>query len=90
MHFGYSYYHQGDTQILNLERGQTADEFTPTAIFLGSHVAPMGIDFYMDTMFPQEYLNQAFIAEHGPYNRREKFWIFKSNSFTLKGLRLLL
>ena len=72
MHFGYPYYHQGDTPDPEFGEGHTADEFTPPAILLGPHVAPLGIDFYTGTMFPESYRNQAFIAEHGSWNRREK------------------
>ncbi len=72
MHFGYPYYHQGDTPDPEFGEGRTADEFTPPAVLLGPHVAPLGIDFYTGTMFPESYQNQAFIAEHGSWNRREK------------------
>lgn len=72
MHFGYPYYHQGDTPDPEFGEGRTADEFTPPAVLLGPHVAPLGIDFYTGTMFPESYRNQAFIAEHGSWNRREK------------------
>ena len=72
MHFGYPYYHQGDTPDPKFGEGRTADEFTPPAILLGPHVAPLGIDFYTGEMFPQGYRNQAFIAEHGSWNRRQK------------------
>lgn len=72
MHFGYPYYHQGDTPDPKFGEGRIADEFTPPAILLGPHVAPLGIDFYTGTMFPEGYQNQAFIAEHGSWNRRQK------------------
>src|SRR5881397_206689 len=44
--------------------------FTPPAINLGPHVAAIGMRFYTGTMFPPEYRNQIFIAEHGSWNRR--------------------
>ncbi len=72
LHFGYPYYHQGDTPDPEFGEGRSADEFTLPAILLGPHVAPLGIDFYTGGMFPAEYQNQAFIAEHGSWNRREK------------------
>jgi len=72
MHFGYPYYHQGDTPDPEFGDGRTADEFTPPTVLLGPHVAPLGIDFYTGNMFPEEYVNHAFIAEHGSWNRREK------------------
>jgi glucose/arabinose dehydrogenase len=36
---------------------------------LGAHIAPLGIRFYTGTMFPLQYRNQIFIAEHGSWNR---------------------
>jgi hypothetical protein len=39
---------------------------------LGPHTAPLGMKFYTGTMFPSEYRNAAFVAEHGSWNRAEK------------------
>jgi glucose/arabinose dehydrogenase len=36
---------------------------------LGPHVAALGMRFYTGSMFPAEYRNQIFIAEHGSWNR---------------------
>ena len=36
------------------------------------YVAPLGILFYDGTLFPDEYKGQAFIAEHGSWNRSQK------------------
>jgi len=36
---------------------------------LGPHVAALGMRFYTGKMFPEEYRNQIFIAEHGSWNR---------------------
>ncbi len=72
MHFGYPYYHQGDTPDPEFGEGRSAEEFHAPAILLGPHVAPLGIEFYEGEMFPAEYRHQAFIAEHGSWNRREK------------------
>jgi glucose/arabinose dehydrogenase len=36
---------------------------------LGPHVASLGMRFYTGAMFPPEYNNQIFIAEHGSWNR---------------------
>ena len=72
MHFGYPYYHQGDTPDPDFGEGRSADEFVAPAVLLGPHVAPLGMQFYTGEMFPEAYKNQAFIAEHGSWNRREK------------------
>ncbi len=69
MHFGFPYCHGGD--IVDPEYGDSrkCGEFTPPALGLGAHVAPLGIEFYTGAMFPAEYRGQAFIAEHGSWNR---------------------
>jgi hypothetical protein len=36
---------------------------------LGPHVASLGMRFYTADMFPLEYRNRIFIAEHGSWNR---------------------
>ena len=41
----------------------------PPARKLGPHVAAIGMRFYTGSMFPAEYRNQIFIAEHGSWNR---------------------
>ena len=71
MHFGYPYYHQGTIADPEFGAGRSASEFVPPAILLGPHVAPLGMAFYTGQMFPDVYHNQAFIAEHGSWNRRD-------------------
>ena len=47
-------------------------EFTPPALNQGGHVAPNGLRFYTGKMFPPEYRNRIFIAQHGSWNRSTK------------------
>jgi glucose/arabinose dehydrogenase len=72
MDFGYPYCHGGD--MPDPEFGDEADcsEFTPPIQKLGPHVAALGMEFYDGDMFPEKYHNQAFIAEHGSWNRTNK------------------
>ena len=72
MHFGYPYCHQGDTLDPEFGDGKDCDNYTPPALKLGPHVAPLGLTFYSGEMFPDEYRNQLFIAEHGSWNRSSK------------------
>jgi len=70
LHFGYPYRHGQD--IVDPEYGARADDparFTPPALELGPHVASLGLRFYTGAMFPAEYRDQIFIAEHGSWNR---------------------
>jgi len=70
-HFGYPYCHQGDLPDPKFARGHKCGEFTPPALNLGAHVAPLGMKFYTGSQFPAEYKNNIFIAEHGSWNRHQ-------------------
>lgn len=72
LHFGYPYCHQGDTADAEFGQGKSCADYTAPALVLGAHVAALGLAFYTGTMFPDEYLNQLFIAQHGSWNRSEK------------------
>ena len=68
LHFGYPYCHGGDLQDPEFS-DRPCSEFRPPARQLGPHVASIGMTFYTGSMFPAEYRNQIFIAEHGSWNR---------------------
>lgn len=72
MHFGFPYCHGGDIPDPDFANGRRCSEFTPPARKFGAHVASLGLRFYTGTMFPARYRNQAFIAEHGSWNRSRK------------------
>ena len=71
-HFGYPYCHGGS--IPDPEHGskRPCSAFRPPVRTLGAHVAALGMRFYTGRMFPAEYRNQIFIAEHGSWNRSRK------------------
>lgn len=71
-HFGYPYCHQGDTPDPEFGKYRACSEFTPPALKLGAHVAPLGMRFYTGKMFPAEYRNNIFLAQHGSWNRTVK------------------
>jgi glucose/arabinose dehydrogenase len=68
-HFGFPYFH--GEGIRDPEHGgdRDPDDFVDPEIALGPHVAALGMRFYAGAMFPEEYRNQIFIAEHGSWNR---------------------
>ncbi|MBI3697554.1 MAG: PQQ-dependent sugar dehydrogenase [Acidobacteria bacterium] len=41
----------------------------PPELAMQAHSAPLGISFYAGEMFPARYLNDAFVAFHGSWNR---------------------
>ena len=70
-HFGYPYCHQGDIPDPKYAMGHKCSEFTPPAMNVGPHMAPLGMKFYTGNNFPAEYKNNIFLAEHGGWNQ---FW----------------
>jgi glucose/arabinose dehydrogenase len=72
MHFGYPYCHGGDLADPEFGRKRKCEEFTAPAQKFGAHVASLGMRFYTGAMFPAEYKDRIFIAEHGSWNRSRK------------------
>ena len=72
MHFDYPFCHGGDLPDPEYSGGRVCREFEPPTQKLGPHVAGLGMRFYTGAMFPVEYRNQIFIAEHGSWNRSRK------------------
>jgi len=72
LHFGYPYCHGGTIPDPEYGRKHACHEFMAPAVALGPHVASLGMRFYTGAMFPPDYRNQIFIAEHGSWNRSEK------------------
>lgn len=71
LHFGFPYCHGGTIPDPEYGSLRSCDEFTPPAQALGPHVAALGMRFYTGELFPEEYRNQVFIAEHGSWDRTE-------------------
>ncbi len=69
LHFGFPYCHGGTIPDPEFGGLRPCEAFTPPAQPLGPHVAALGMRFYTGDMFPEEYHNQIFIAEHGSWNR---------------------
>jgi len=72
MDFGYPWCHQGDSLDPEFGRGKDCADYTPPALVLGAHVAPLGLTFYTGEQFPDSYRGQLFIAQHGSWNRSQK------------------
>lgn len=72
LHFGFPYCHGGVVPDPNFSHGRSCEEFEAPVAKLGPHVAPLGMTFYTGSQFPAAYRNQAYIAEHGSWNRTTK------------------
>ena len=71
-HFGFPYV-GGDGIPLTGFEGQTPPtEVTSPEIEFQAHSANLGIEFYDGDMFPPDYRNDAFIVQHGSWNRTER------------------
>jgi glucose/arabinose dehydrogenase len=69
MHFGFPYCHGGDLPDPEFGAGHPCSDYTPPALKLPAHVAPLGMKFYTGQLFPEKYRGGLFIAEHGSWNR---------------------
>ena len=72
LHFGYPFFHGSGISDPEYGEGKNPNDYVSPMQELGSHVASLGMRFYTGNMFPSEYKNQIFIAEHGSWNRSEK------------------
>ncbi len=70
-HFGYPYFGGKATKLAGYEDKKPMGEVTPAEIEFQAHTANLGIEFYDGSMFPAEYKNDAFVAQHGSWNRTE-------------------
>lgn len=69
MDFGFPYCHAGNISDPQYGQEHSCSEFVSPEALLGAHVAALGMRFYTGPQFPEEYLGQIFIAEHGSWNR---------------------
>lgn len=69
LHFGFPFVHGKGVRDPKFFE---ARDSVPPVVELGPHVAALGMVFYDGDMFPREYRNQIFIAEHGSWNRSTK------------------
>ena len=72
-HFGFPFCHASNIpDNEGFDSLGNCSDITPPVQELDAHVAALGLTFYTGTMFPDEYKNQIFIAEHGSWNRSKK------------------
>ena len=69
LNFGFPYCHAGTISDPQYGKKRSCSEFVKPVQNLAPHTAALGMKFYTGSMFPTEYKNQIFIAEHGSWNR---------------------
>jgi glucose/arabinose dehydrogenase len=52
------------------DAGNTCSDVTPPTIGIQAHSAPLGLAFYTGQQFPTDYANDAFVVQHGSWNRQ--------------------
>ncbi len=70
--YGFPYCHGtniNDPEFNKSGHDHPCDKTVAPVAELSAHVAALGMRFYTGTMFPPEYRNNIFIAEHGSWNR---------------------
>jgi glucose/arabinose dehydrogenase len=67
--FGFPYCHAGDVPDPRFGKERPCSDFVGPVAKLGQHVAALGMRFYTGSMFPADYRDDIFIAEHGSWNR---------------------
>ncbi len=70
--FGFPYFGGKDIRLTGYQDRTPPGKVRPAEIEFQAHSANLGIDFYDGKMFPPEYKGDAFVAQHGSWNRSEK------------------
>lgn len=70
-HFGFPYLGGADARLTGFENAAPPEDAVAPVVNFQAHVAALGIHFYEGGMFPEEYRNDAFVAQHGSWNRSE-------------------
>lgn len=71
LHFGYPYYAGGRTRSPQFPGPVPVAQVTFPEVEFEAHTASLGIHFYQGAMFPEEYRHDAFVAQHGSWNRTD-------------------
>ena len=71
-HFGYPFFHAGNIPDPKFGKDKQSDDYVHPALKLDPHVAALGIKFYLGNLFPKQYHEQVFMAEHGSWNRSKQ------------------
>jgi glucose/arabinose dehydrogenase len=67
----YSYFGQHLDPRVKPQRPDLVEKAVVPDYSLGSHVAPLGLTFYIADSLPQKYHGGAFVGEHGSWDRQQ-------------------
>lgn len=71
LHFGFPWLGGKSVKLTGYENKTPPAGVVAPVIEFQAHSANLGITFYTGDMFPAEYKNDAFVAQHGSWNRTE-------------------
>lgn len=71
LHFGYPYVYAPGQPYPQFAGRRPPGRITHPVVRFEAHVAALGIRFYRGRMFPRDYRHDAFVAQHGSWNRSE-------------------
>jgi glucose/arabinose dehydrogenase len=69
MNFGFPYFGGGKTRTNEYKNETPPADVTYPQVEMDAHAADLGMTFYNGRMFPQNYRNGIFSAQHGSWNR---------------------
>jgi glucose/arabinose dehydrogenase/cytochrome c553 len=69
LHFGFPYYGGGTERPEGWADKKPPQPVTMPVVEFQAHTAPLGLRFNRGEMFPPEYRHDAFVAQHGSWNR---------------------
>ncbi|MBL4613607.1 MAG: PQQ-dependent sugar dehydrogenase [Magnetovibrio sp.] len=70
-HYGFPWFGGGNDRTSHFKMVSPPQNTVFPELTFQAHVAPLGIDFYQGTQFPTNYKGDAFIAQHGSWNRSD-------------------
>lgn len=71
--FGFPYCHADGVPDPDITVPDACAGVVMPAALLGPHAGSLGLKFYTGDMFPADYMNTAFVARRGSWNREDKF-----------------
>jgi glucose/arabinose dehydrogenase len=71
LHFGYPFVYGDGVPYPPFAGREPPMDTTDPALAFEAHAAALGIRFYRGSMFPDDFRNDAFVAQHGSWNRTD-------------------
>jgi glucose/arabinose dehydrogenase len=71
LHFGYPYAYAPGKPYPQFANREPPGPITHPVLSFEAHVAALGLRFYRGRMFPEDYRHDAFVAQHGSWNRTD-------------------